>query len=88
MERKKLPYGIPNFRRISEEGYVFVDKTAFVEKLEERIEQVKCAGIEQLKKYMHKVSKQVHRNLKGVLLIFSGEGICVDCKDLKFRKKV
>jgi len=34
MERKKLPYGIPNFRSISEEGYVFVDKTQFVEKLE------------------------------------------------------
>ena len=34
MERKKLPYGIPNFRSISEEGYVFVDKTPFVEKLE------------------------------------------------------
>jgi len=35
MERKRLPYGIPNFRSISEEGYVFVDKTQFVEKLEE-----------------------------------------------------
>ncbi|MBM3242956.1 AAA family ATPase [Candidatus Poribacteria bacterium] len=34
MKRKKLPYGIPNFRSISEEGYVFVDKTPFVEKLE------------------------------------------------------
>jgi len=34
MERKKLPYGIPNFRSVSEEGYVFVDKTPFVEKLE------------------------------------------------------
>ena len=35
MERKRLPYGIPNFRSISEEGYVFVDKTQFVETLEE-----------------------------------------------------
>lgn len=34
MERKKLPYGVPNFKSISEEGYVFVDKTLFVEKLE------------------------------------------------------
>ncbi|MFQ6044618.1 MAG: AAA family ATPase, partial [Candidatus Poribacteria bacterium] len=34
MERKKLPYGIPNFRSISEEGYIFIDKTPFVEKLE------------------------------------------------------
>ncbi len=35
MQRKKLPYGIPNYRKIAEEGYVFVDKTPFVEKLEE-----------------------------------------------------
>ncbi len=34
MERKKLPYGVPNFKSISEEGYIFVDKTPFVEKLE------------------------------------------------------
>lgn len=34
MERKKLPYGVPNFRSISEEGYVFIDKTPFLEKLE------------------------------------------------------
>ncbi|MBC8236271.1 AAA family ATPase [bacterium] len=34
MERTKLPYGIPNFRSVSEEGYVFVDKTSFVKKLE------------------------------------------------------
>jgi len=34
MQRKKFPYGIPNFRRIAEENYVFVDKTEFVENLE------------------------------------------------------
>jgi len=34
MELQKLPYGIPNFRSISEEGYLFVDKTPYVEKLE------------------------------------------------------
>ena len=34
MKRKKLPYGIPNFRSVSQGGYVFVDKTPFVEKLE------------------------------------------------------
>jgi len=35
MALQKLPYGIPNFRSISEEGYLFIDKTPFVEKLEE-----------------------------------------------------
>jgi len=34
MERKKLPYGIPNFMSVSEGGYIFIDKTPFVEKLE------------------------------------------------------
>lgn len=34
MERKKLPYGIPNFKKIAEEGYRLVDKTQFVERLE------------------------------------------------------
>jgi len=34
MGKKKLPYGIPNFRSVSEENYIFIDKTHFVEKLE------------------------------------------------------
>jgi len=34
MQSKKLPYGIPNFKRIAEKNYIFVDKTQFVEKLE------------------------------------------------------
>jgi len=34
MRRKKLPYGIPNFNSVSAEGYVFVNKTPFLEKLE------------------------------------------------------
>ena len=34
MERKKLPYGVPNFIKIAEEGYLYVDKSLFVEKVE------------------------------------------------------
>ncbi len=34
MERKRLPYGIPNFKKIAEGDYIFIDKTPFVEKLE------------------------------------------------------
>jgi len=34
VERNKLPYGIPNFKSVSEEGYIFIDKTPFVENLE------------------------------------------------------
>lgn len=34
MLRKKLPYGIPNFSKVAEEGHIFVDKTPFIEKLE------------------------------------------------------
>jgi hypothetical protein len=33
MQRKKLPIGIQTFREIREEGYYYVDKTAFAEKL-------------------------------------------------------
>ena len=31
---KKIPYGICNYRKLQEEGYVYVDKTAYLEKLE------------------------------------------------------
>jgi len=34
MKKNKLPYGIPNFRKIVEENYLFVDKTPFVEQIE------------------------------------------------------
>jgi len=34
LERRKLPYGIPNFPGIAEEGYVYVDKTPYIQKLE------------------------------------------------------
>ena len=32
----KIPYGIKDFRRIREEGYYYVDKTAFIRRMEER----------------------------------------------------
>ena len=32
----KIPYGIKDFKRIREEGYYYVDKTAFIRKMEER----------------------------------------------------
>jgi hypothetical protein len=32
--RKKIPYGIPNFDRIRSENYLYVDKTRFIEMLE------------------------------------------------------
>jgi RecB family endonuclease NucS len=41
------------------------------------VEQTKREGIEQLKRYMDKIRPQAHRNLKGTLLIFSGEGECI-----------
>jgi hypothetical protein len=34
LERQKLPYGIPHFPSIAEEGYVYVDKTPYIQKLE------------------------------------------------------
>nr|WP_026486306.1 ATP-binding protein [Caldanaerobius polysaccharolyticus] len=30
----KIPYGISNFKRLREEGYLYVDKTMFIEKIE------------------------------------------------------
>ena len=32
---KKIPYGICNYRKLQEEGYVYVDKTSYLEKLED-----------------------------------------------------
>ena len=31
---KKIPYGICNYRKLQEEGYVYVDKTSYLERLE------------------------------------------------------
>ena len=35
MEKRRLPIGIQNFREIREEGYYYVDKTAYARRLEE-----------------------------------------------------
>ncbi|MCI5159020.1 MAG: AAA family ATPase, partial [Candidatus Electrothrix sp. AUS1_2] len=32
----KIPYGISNFKSMSTEGYLYVDKTSFIETLEEQ----------------------------------------------------
>ncbi len=32
---KKIPYGICNYRKLQEEGYVYVDKTMYLEKLKD-----------------------------------------------------
>ncbi len=37
MERiavKKIPYGMSNFKAMREEGYLYVDKTMYIEKIE------------------------------------------------------
>ena len=58
--------------------YEWVLELKYVRKEEAKeMERVKNDGMEQLKKYMQKVRPQAHRNLKGVLLIFGGEGECV-----------
>ena len=31
---KKIPYGICNYRKLQEEGYVYIDKTSYLERLE------------------------------------------------------
>ena len=59
--------------------YEWVLELKYVRKEDaEAIEQVKNDGMEQLKRYTEKVRPQTHRVLKGALLIFSGEGDCVD----------
>ncbi|MBC8234660.1 PD-(D/E)XK nuclease domain-containing protein [bacterium] len=57
--------------------YEWVLELKYVQK-SEGIEQVKDEGMEQLKKYMQKVSPQARRHLKGALLIFGSEGVCLD----------
>jgi hypothetical protein len=58
--------------------YEWVLELKYIRKTEVReMEQVKDDGMEQLKRYMQKVCPQTHRSLKGVLLIFGGEGECV-----------
>jgi len=59
--------------------YEWVLELKYVRKPEtEAIEPVKCEGLEQLQRYMQKVSSQARRNLKGALLLFSSEGACLD----------
>jgi hypothetical protein len=58
--------------------YEWVLELKYVRKPEtEAIEQVKYEGMEQLHRYMQKVSPQARRNLRGALLIFGSEGTCI-----------
>ena len=34
IQRKKIPYALTNFEEIRTENYLYVDKTRFIEKLE------------------------------------------------------
>ena len=34
MQLKKIPYGLSDYKRIKSENYYFVDKTKYIEKLE------------------------------------------------------
>ena len=34
--RQQIPYGIVDFKRIRDEGYYYVDKTAYIRKMEAR----------------------------------------------------
>ena len=36
---KKLPYGISNYEELVEDGYYYVDKTMYIEKLENLAER-------------------------------------------------
>ena len=36
---KKLPYGISNYEELIEEGYYYIDKTMYIEKLESLAEK-------------------------------------------------
>ena len=40
LKRKKIPYGIPNFEKVRTENYLYVDKTRFIEMLEN--EETSC----------------------------------------------
>ena len=35
MQRKKIPYGLSDYKRIKSENYYFVDKTKYIQKLED-----------------------------------------------------
>ena len=39
MNKIKLPYGIGNYKTLIEENYYFIDKTCFIEKLENLYEK-------------------------------------------------
>jgi hypothetical protein len=59
--------------------YEWVLELKYLRKADAReVEKVENEGMEQLRKYMEKVRPQINRSLKGMLLIFGGEGECVD----------
>ena len=37
---KKIPYGLSDYRKIIEEGYYYVDKTKYLEKLETKADKI------------------------------------------------
>ncbi len=77
MERRlKIPYGIKDFKRIREEGYCYVDKTAYVRRMEERDSFVffarprrmgKSLFVETLRRYYDVNEKGNFRKLFGGL---------------------
>ena len=44
MNKSKLPIGIQNFREIREEGYYYVDKTAYARRLVEGASTISFPG--------------------------------------------
>ena len=79
MERRlKIPYGIKDFKRIREEGYYYVDKTAYIRRMEERDSFVffvrprrmgKSLFVETLRRYYDVNEKANFRKLFGGLNI-------------------
>ncbi len=74
--RLKIPYGIKDFKRIREEGYYYVDKTAYVRRMEERDSFVffarprrmgKSLFVETLRRYYDVNEKGNFRKLFGGL---------------------
>ncbi len=77
MERRpRIPYGIKDFKRIRSEGYYYVDKTAFIRRMEERDSFVffarprrmgKSLFVETLRRYYDVNEKGNFRKLFGGL---------------------
>ncbi|MGL5934775.1 MAG: AAA family ATPase, partial [Cetobacterium sp.] len=40
MERKKLPIGVSDFKKLIEENYYYIDKTGFIEEILEKKAEV------------------------------------------------